>query len=296
MTDTAKCYPLIRGRSLRVTRLDSCGNLILGPSEQVTSKGYVTVQLTPEYDAGTTVQTVNASGQTCIRDVPAQIFLDYQVQVELCGVDPDLIVLLTGNPVVQSDDTTPLSIGFRVNSGTDLSVVRFALEVWAGTGDQCASGLVEYGYFLLPMVQGGTIDAFTIQNDAINFTINNAVTKDGNNWGVGIYDIQLDHTGAPSPLFEAMDPKDHLHHQLVNVAPPTVDACGAQPVGVPATGAVAGIPGHYTPTNSYGPENLAGLSGVTASPSTAWTTGQYVSTRDGLKAHWNATIWVLGAA
>lgn len=296
MADTAKCYPLIRGSSLRVTKLDSCGNVVLGPGSQVVTKGYITVQLTPEYDAGTTVSIPNAAGQTCIRDVPAQVFLDYQVQVEFCGVDPDLIVLMTGNADVLDDSTTPLSVGFRVNSKTDLSQVRFALEVWAGTGTQCGNGQVQFGYFLLPNVQGGTVDAFTVQNDAINFTVNNAVTKDGNTWGVGIYNVLINAALAASPLLTSLDPNDHLHHQLVNAAPPTVGFCGAQAVGVVATGAVAGIPGHYTPTNSYGPASLAGLTGVTASPNTAWTTGQSVSTRDGLKAHWSGTAWVIGAA
>lgn len=64
---------------------------------------------------------------------------------------------------------------------------------------------------------------------------------------------------------------------------------------ITAVGAVAGIPGHYTPTGAANPANLAALSGVTASPTTAWTTGQYVNTADGLKANWTSTAWALGA-
>jgi len=63
-----------------------------------------------------------------------------------------------------------------------------------------------------------------------------------------------------------------------------------------ATGATAGAPGSYTPAGSQEPLNLAGLTGVTASPATAWTTGQYVSLQDGSKAHWSGTAWVAGIA
>jgi hypothetical protein len=66
---------------------------------------------------------------------------------------------------------------------------------------------------------------------------------------------------------------------------------------VAATGA-SGVasPGKFTPPGAMAPANLAGLSGVTASPATAWTTGQYVTLGDGSTAHWNSTAWVAGIA
>jgi hypothetical protein len=74
-------------------------------------------------------------------------------------------------------------------------------------------------------------------------------------------------------------------------APPTVDL-GT----VAATSAVAGSPGYYTPSGANAPANLAALTGVTASPATAWTTGQYVITADLLAAHWSGSAWVAGKA
>lgn len=65
---------------------------------------------------------------------------------------------------------------------------------------------------------------------------------------------------------------------------------------ITATGAVAGIPGHYTPTGAANPANLAAMSTVTAVPTTAWTTGQYVNVADGTKAHWSGTDWAADAA
>ena len=31
MVDTSKCFSLVRGRAMRVTRLDGCGAVVLGP-------------------------------------------------------------------------------------------------------------------------------------------------------------------------------------------------------------------------------------------------------------------------
>ena len=65
-----------------------------------------------------------------------------------------------------------------------------------------------------------------------------------------------------------------------------------------ATGATAGAPGLFTPANSDGPDNLAALQagGVTASPATAWTTGQYIELDDGTHAYWDGDSWEAGEA
>ena len=66
---------------------------------------------------------------------------------------------------------------------------------------------------------------------------------------------------------------------------------------VAATGA-SGVssPGSFTPAGAMAPANLAGMTGVTATPATAWTTGQYVQLGDGSKAHWDGAAWVAGVA
>jgi hypothetical protein len=68
--------------------------------------------------------------------------------------------------------------------------------------------------------------------------------------------------------------------------------------GPAATGATAGIPATITPVDSYPPETLALLQAtpLTATPATAWTTGQYLLLGNGTKAYWNGTSWVTGTA
>lgn len=65
-----------------------------------------------------------------------------------------------------------------------------------------------------------------------------------------------------------------------------------------ATGATAGTPGSFTPTGATAPASLAALqgSGITASPATAWTTGQHVVLGDLSHAHWDADSWETGDA
>lgn len=404
MVDTSKCFSLVRGRVMRVTRLDGCGAKVLGPDSTVISDGFITVGLSAQTDEGTTISVTNAAGRICILDEPCPTFTGYELAIEFCGVNPDLYRLLTGQPMVTDSQATPQGVGFRMNSGIDACASGFALEVWSNVPTAaCAPGSgASYGYFLVPFVKGGIISDFTIGNDAVNFSLAGAKSKDGSAWGVGPYNVVLGATGtnevqtvtitgtptggnftltfsgqttaniahnatsgavqtalealsniapgdvvvtggpgpgtpyvvtfggaygktnvpvmtaahtftggttpnvavttttegvgaSPAPLKVAIDDQDHLHMELTSVAPPEA-VCGAVALGVPATGATAGIPGIYTPANSYGPANFASIGALVASPASAWTVGQHIVLRDGSKAYWNGSAWTVGVA
>lgn len=295
MADNAQRYSLVRGRALRATLVDACGFPVYGARSQVTTKGIISVGFTGNSDTGTAISVQNANGDTCISDTPAPRFTSFTLEIAFCGVDPELYRLLTGQPILKNADN--LITGFKVNSNIDFDSVAFALELWSAVpGEQCIGGAKSYGYFLAPFVQGGSLGDFTWQNDAINFTISGATTKDGTGWGVGPYDVMLDNTGTPGPLLEALDNYDHLVVDLTKVPPPDTSAAGSTAVGVAATGATAGEPGSFTPADSYPPDTLAGMSTVTASPNTAWATGEYVTIGDGSEAHWTGSAWAAGAA
>lgn len=62
---------------------------------------------------------------------------------------------------------------------------------------------------------------------------------------------------------------------------------------VVATGATAGTPGTWTPAGAVAP---ADTSGITASPVTAWATGEYVALADSSHTHWDGSAWQTGDA
>jgi hypothetical protein len=65
----------------------------------------------------------------------------------------------------------------------------------------------------------------------------------------------------------------------------------------PAVGAVAGIPGKFTPWNAKRPANLAALQAAGAlGQVAAWAPGQSVQLRNGSSAHWAGAAWVAGPA
>src|SRR5262245_56874913 len=168
MADTSKCFALVRGRAMRVTRLDGCGAVVLGPDSQVVSDGFVSVALTANTDEGTAISVTNAAGKVCISDEPCPTFTGYGIEIEFCGVNPELYAMMTGQDTVL--DGAGLAVGFRVNSKVDACDSGFALEVWSNVPSAaCEPGAGQaYGYMLIPFVKGGIIGDFTIANDAVN--------------------------------------------------------------------------------------------------------------------------------
>ena len=63
-----------------------------------------------------------------------------------------------------------------------------------------------------------------------------------------------------------------------------------------ATGATAGSPATFTPSGATPPLSGSGMSAITASPNTAWTTGQYAVAGDGTEHYWDGTAWASGRA
>src|SRR3982750_3549565 len=125
-----KKFALVRGRALRVTRLDGCGSVVLGPDSKVSTEGFISVGLTANTEEGETISVTNAAGNVCILDQPAPKFTGYGIAVSFCGVDPDLFSLMTGQPLVFSADGTDV-VGFGVDSDVNLDGTGFAMEMWS---------------------------------------------------------------------------------------------------------------------------------------------------------------------
>ena len=156
MAGESKCFSLVRGRSMRVTKTDGCGAPQMGAEASVVSDGFISVALTANTDEGTTISVQNAAGKTCILDEPCPTFTGYSVEVQFCEVDPALFALMSGQaPVSDADGGT---VGFRVNSGVDACGSGFALELWSQVpAGACEPGTGEsFGYFLvLPAAREG---------------------------------------------------------------------------------------------------------------------------------------------
>lgn len=229
-----KCRSYVRGRAMRVTKLDGCGRVVYSDCSTVTSDGFVSVAYTANTDDGEEINVQNAAGERCIYDPAIPTFLGYTIEVTFCNVDPDLFAMMTGQRTIT--DAFGDVVGFAMDSSVKASDVAFALEVWAGSqgNGACVDGATgNYGYILLPFLQGGIVGDFTIENAEVTFTVSGAATKDGNSWGVGPYDVVVGADSTPAPLPDPLTTTDHLYVIETGIAPPEA-MCGCRPLLDPA--------------------------------------------------------------
>jgi len=301
---SSRKFPVVKGRVIRGTRVDSCGRPVYGDASQVASDGYISIAVTANYDDGDEIEQKNAWGRRCVKRDAEPELLNESLDVTFCAVDPEFYTLLTGMPVIY-DAATGDAIGYDVDVSVRPSDVRVALENWssAESAVQCDpddEGL-PWAYFLWPFLSGGKIGDYTIENGAVTFSATGLLTKSGSLWDLGPYLVTRDELGDPDFLQEPITATTHRRTFYTTVQPPA-ETDGLVPLDDPdvgeATGADAGSPGAFTPTNAVRPYDLVELqaSAVVADPVTLWTTGQYVVLGNGLHAHWDGDTWEDGKA
>lgn len=222
------CANQARGKMMRLTLLDSCGEPVEGPASTLVSKSFVSVTATPNYVEAEEISQVDANGDVCIEDRsdPALRWIDLSIIV--CVTDPQMINLITGDPVVVDDALTPNTVGFRINAALT-GTANFALEIWSGiTGQGCtAAGFTNYGYWLYPWVKDAQWGEWVHQNGALVLTFTARAVNDSP-WGVGPYNIRRDAVTPATlePLLTPIDDDDFVHFEVTSAPLPT-PACGA---------------------------------------------------------------------
>lgn len=227
------CHSVVRAPAARVTRLGPCGEL---PDEDsngcdfATTESFVEITLNKVYQERQDALQLNANGDICLDKPKEPILRWYEVAITFCNVDPELFNIVSAEPLVLNDALTPEAIGWDTMPDS-AAASNFALEFWVGTEDEgCEDGEVVYGYGLLPRITQGTIGNVTISNAAINFTVT-GITRGGNLWGEGPYNVLINETGPnaglPADLLTPIPAAAHKRFMWTTLPPPE-GVCGCQ--------------------------------------------------------------------
>lgn len=211
----------IRGKALRVTKLDYCGLPVVGAKSTLVTDGFIKIDVKAEKEDGEETNQKNANGKLCIVDKAPPQLKYMTAEMEFCKVNPELATLLTGQPTIlnAAGDAVGISIGETVEA-------FFALEVWSDIpGGACVGGRRPYLLYVLPFMTNGSFGDFTVEEKAATFTMTGE-TRANNQWGAGPYEVDLDNASTPAEagLFAPILPTEHLRLQRVEVAPPTPTA------------------------------------------------------------------------
>lgn len=242
------CFTPIRGRRLRVTRVDTIGRPVPGLCSTVVTGGYVKIDMKAEVEAGEETTVKTAGGDLCVSEKACDQLKWLTVDIEFCQVDPDLFSMI--NPTwTKLLDNNGQTIGWE-ESHTYSCDAGIALEIWSDvTGytptDPNAQGA--WVYYLLPFVVGGTLGDLTVENGAVSFTLSGR-TKKGSQWGKGPYNIMANPPdGHCGPLITPFSPEAPRRIFLTTCRPPDA-VCGCQPLSSP-DGPVVTLTEDSTDTN-----------------------------------------------
>lgn len=300
---TSITYPAIGLHTVRVTKLDLCGIPAWGDETQAVSDGFVSIAVTANYSDIAEKSVTNGRGRKCVKRKADRELDDLTLAATFCQVDPAMYAALSGFPMVV-DAQTGNVIGYDTDVSVSPSSVRNAIEGWSEAFDQLDCDdpdEIPYGYWAWPAVGGGSVGDYTLEDAAVTFSITDMHTYGGAGWGVGPYVVTRDAEGDPSALIDALTKSIHERKFRTTVAPPEVTT-GFIPLDDPedddATGATAGSPGDFNGVRPFDFAALDVTDAYTATPSTAWTTGQYVILGDGSYANWDGSTnkWEVGKA
>jgi hypothetical protein len=230
---TSTCFTPFKIPRVRVTKLNSCGQVVTGSCSQVVSNGIISVAMTKNYEAREEFFVKNGDGVFCVRETTAPQLKWIDLVLTFCNVDPDIVSLVAGEPLYQDDSASAVKIGWSTQEGS-AATVNFALEGWtrlSNTGVLCTGG-VPYGYVLFPYIVEGTIGDMTLENGVANFVIN-CRTRSNSLWGVGPYNVALSANVAtlnnPIPMLTPIGSTQHHRMFITQLAPPAA-ACGCAAV------------------------------------------------------------------
>jgi len=222
-------FPIFKGLAMRATRIDACGKPIEGDGNRLVTKGFISVQLTPVMRARQEPEQIAADGLVCFSGTTPATRKWHTVEVQFCGVDPELISMLTGYEKVLGYDDAVIGMGDLPDVDDEYGV---AIEVWTGgdSDDDCPEPLDDTvfgatdggktnGYLLFGAREWMPTGNMLINDGIATFGLS-GITYRIPQWGRGPYNVLQDKTGKASRLKVGPGNKRHYTLLRTKVAPP----------------------------------------------------------------------------
>ena len=147
----------IQGVSIRVTRLDSAGNLMTGPADSYTTSAFMRISFTPEYEEGDEITEKGANGVVCVTYKAPDTLKRITMELAICEPDPELSALLSGGLLLRKnvgtgDDVSTKSVGWAAPGvGDDPAGNGVAIEAWShAVKDGKRAGTLPYFHWIFP--------------------------------------------------------------------------------------------------------------------------------------------------
>lgn len=218
MAATSTCVTPIKGTHLRIVEVDSCGVPVTGTEGMVVvTKGFVSVEMEPDYEDGEEFFERTADGTPCVNQKDDPTLKRMALTIQMCEVNVSgMSYIMSARELIVGTPTT--GTGFAVAEGNPTN--RFSLEVWqevAGAGACDASGAQRYIYNAWPNVGATQLGSYTIENGRSVLEITSETRGAGATWDTLVGEDWL-------PVGESVATDEHWVWNVTTTAPPTI-AC-----------------------------------------------------------------------
>lgn len=230
-------FGVLRGRLIRVTRVNSLGRPVYGPNAWAISKGFIRIAEQQQITEGEQISLQNASGENCVSDKSPDSLDWINLTIDFCQVDFCMFTLMNEHfKQLRNCYGEVHGLAESYNLAQDSG---FAIEIWQDTQgwvptDQLAEGA--WLYKLLSFCVGARLGDETTENNATTFQVV-ARTKRGSGWDVGPHnDIECQDpvTGQLGPLLTPVTEDEPRRRQVVTSLPALVPGCQPlSPIGAP---------------------------------------------------------------
>lgn len=217
----AICAAPIKGSHLRIVKVDDCGAPVTGAeSLTIVTKGFVQVQMEPDYEDGEEFVERNADGELCVNQKDKPSLKRFALTVDWCEVDPVLAAYVMSARLLDTESPAVTGTGWAMSEGEADN--KFSMEVWqrvAGSGACDPSGVQRYIYNAWPHVGNVQVGSYTIENARSTLQFISETFPASVLWDDG--------PGATSwlPAGETVEDTDHWLWNITTEPPPTA-ACG----------------------------------------------------------------------
>lgn len=217
----AICAAPIKGSHLRIVRVDDCGVPVTGAgSLTVVTKGFVQVQMEPDYEDGEEFVERNADGELCVNQKDKPSLKRFTLTVDWCEVDPVLAAYVMSARLLDTASPATTGTGWAMSEGEPDN--KFSMEVWqrvAGAGACDPSGVQRYIYNAWPHVGNTQVGSYTIENARSTLQFIGETFAASTIWGNG------PGTATWMPVGTNVESLDHWVWNITTTPPPT-PSCG----------------------------------------------------------------------
>ena len=223
MASVSTCAAPIKGRVIRIVKLDSCGNPVTGTGSgmQVVHAAFTQVAQDPQYEDGVEFFERTASGALCVNQKDDPILKRINLTTDFCSVNVSASAFIMSAAELTTGAPTTGS-GWALSEGASSN--RYSLEVWqevAGSGACSSSGLQNYIYNAWPNCGASKVLAYNIALARSTLSVmseTRAVSVASNGW--------LAKNGSASwlPAGATLAGTEHWLWNITTTAPPTA-AC-----------------------------------------------------------------------